>query len=65
MNPALLRALATLIAGLHVPVSLGMPLGQAGESYRQVRDLIGDFGWSSADEIEARLRETLGQEAQS
>ena len=59
----LLRALAELVAGLHVPVSMGLPLGTARQAYSDVRDLLRDFGYSSADEIEARLRAALNARA--
>ena len=55
----LISALADLIAGLHVPVSLGMPLGTATKAYSKARDQLNDFGWSSADDIEAKLRKVL------
>lgn len=57
----LLTALATLINGLAVPVSIGVPLGRARDAYTEVRDLINDFGYSSVPAIEARLREVLDQ----
>lgn len=56
MNEKLVEAIARLVAGLHVPVSLGMPLGAARQAYNDVRNEINDFGWSSAEEIEQQLR---------
>lgn len=61
MNEELISALARLIAGLHVPISLGLPLGTATEAYSEVRSLINDFGWSYPDEIANRLRNHLGE----
>lgn len=58
----LIRALARLVEGLHVPVSMSMPLGTAQQAYVDVRDTINDFGWSTAEEIEERLRAVLKEE---
>jgi hypothetical protein len=59
----LIANLAVLISGLHVPVSLGLPLGDALTAYTAIRERIGDFGWTTAGEIEARLRLALGYKA--
>lgn len=56
----LIIAIARLVNGLGVPVSLGMPLGTAREAYVDTRHLIHDFGWSSVEEIETKLRAVLG-----
>lgn len=55
---AVIDALGGLIAHLHVPRSLGSVM--VPPEYDKVRDLIGDFGWSSPEEIAARLRAALG-----
>lgn len=61
-TPDSIRDIAELIAGLGVPVSLGMGrdglLGKAFEPWKRLYDRFGG-GWSSADEIESRLRERL------
>lgn len=59
---ALVKAMATLVAGMHVPISLGMPLGVAKKGYLDVRGVLNDFGWSSAEEIEERITRILEQD---
>jgi hypothetical protein len=50
--------LAKLLAGLQVPLSIGVPLGAADEPYRE---LLGDsgFGWRNADDFENWLTEVF------
>ena len=61
---AMVRDIAELIAGLAVPVSLGMGrdglLGVAYEPWQRLYNSVGG-GWSSADEIEQRLRDRIYQ----
>lgn len=59
---ALVEALGGLIAGLHVPRSLGSVM--VPKEYDVVRDLIRDSGWSSAEEVAAKLRAALIDEAE-
>lgn len=54
---AVIDALGGLIAGLHVPRSMGSVMVPT--EYDIVRRLINDFGWSSSDEIAAKLRVAL------
>lgn len=54
----LIDTLGGLIANLHVLRSLGSPM--VPPQYDEVRDLIGDFGWSSGAEVAAKLRTALG-----
>lgn len=61
----LITALAKLVNGLAVPISMSMPLGQAGTAYNEVRNLINDFGWTSTAEIEASLRAILDEKEKS
>ena len=65
MDPkdAFIHSVARLIEGLHVPVSLAMPLGKARDAYVDVRDVINDFGWSNANEIEEKIRKLLDTES--
>jgi hypothetical protein len=56
---ALLTALGGLIAGLHVPRSMGSVM--VPPQYDEVRGLINDWGWSSAEEITARLAAALAE----
>ncbi len=55
----LTRALAEVIAGLQVPVSLGMNLGAAREPWGKLFDELHGFGWTTADELEAALNDKL------
>lgn len=57
----LIKGMARLIAGLGVPISLSLPLGTARQAYIDVRETINDFGWSSAEEIETRIRRILDE----
>jgi len=52
-----IKALAGLIAHLHVPRSMGSIM--VPKEYDEVRGLIGDFGWSDTEEIERKLRHVL------
>jgi hypothetical protein len=54
----LIEKLGALIAHLHVPRSLGSVM--VPKEYDEVRELIGDWGWSTDKEIAAKLREALG-----
>lgn len=53
----LLLALGGLVAHLHMPRSLGSVM--VPREYDTVRDLIRDFGWSTPEEVAARLRAQL------
>jgi hypothetical protein len=59
----IISEMAKLIAGLQVPISLGMGrdgiLGTAAEPWHRLFEKVGG-GWCTADEIEKRLRERLG-----
>lgn len=52
-----LKALGALVSGLHVPRSLGSI--EVPSAYDDVRDLIGDFGWSRPEEVTTLLRRVL------
>jgi len=59
---AVIADIAKLIGGLAVPVSLGMGRdGLLGTAYEPWQRLYNRFGtaWSSAEEIEQRMREIL------
>jgi len=55
-----IRGLAELMAGLAVPISLGMPLGMAREAWSDVHGHLFGLGWADAGKYEAALREALG-----
>lgn len=58
----LIRAIAELIAGLQVPVSMpggGQVLGAAYKPWLALFDEVQGFGWTNADEVEAALIERL------
>jgi hypothetical protein len=56
----LLRLMGGLIAMLHVPRSLGSVM--VPKEYDELRELIGDWGWSTAEEITERLRVILDED---
>ena len=51
-----IRGLAELMAGLAVPISLGM----AREAWSDVHGHLFGLGWADAGKYEAALREALG-----
>lgn len=55
----LINAIARLISGLHVPVSMAMPLGHALQAYSDARDTLRDFGYSTPEDLEPRIRAIL------
>jgi len=59
---AIIHNIAALIAGLQVPISLGMGrdgvLGTAAEPWHELFNVVGG-GWCTTEEIESRLRERL------
>jgi hypothetical protein len=57
-----IRGLAELLAGLAVPVSLGMPLGTARDAWGSVHGQLAGLGWYDADKYEAALREALAEQ---
>jgi hypothetical protein len=56
----LVRAVAELIAGLAVPVSMEMPLGRAGVAWTALHSDLAVFGWATAEEYETAIRGKLG-----
>lgn len=54
MTPKFKRLVAKIIEGTAVPRSMGM-LGTAQEPWDELRNYLGLFGYSSADEIEAAI----------
>ena len=56
------RLMAEVLAGLQMPISLGMQLGTAREPWGKLKDLAG-FGWHDADEFETVLNEALTEKA--
>jgi hypothetical protein len=59
----LISAMAELMAGLAVPVSLGLPLGRAGVAWTELHGGLIGFGWSQPEDYEAKIREVLGASA--
>ena len=55
----MIQAMAALIAGLAVPVSMKMPLGTADQAWTTLhRGLVG-FGWAVAADYEREIRKVL------
>lgn len=52
-------AIAELMAGLQVPISMGMPLGAALEPWRRLNDEAVSFGWADANMYRVKLAEML------
>lgn len=59
----LIKNLATLLAGLAVPVSMEMPLGKAGPAWTAVHQQLITFGWAKDEQYENALRSALGMKA--
>lgn len=56
MNPRLDPSdLAELLAGLQVPLSIGVPLGTAKEPLLRIRKSLQLWGWPNAKEIADQL----------
>lgn len=54
----LIDDMASVMAGLQVPLSLGMHFGTADEPYRRILNETG-FGWRDADDFRTALTEIL------
>lgn len=58
----LIAALAKLLTGLNVPVSLGLPLGVAREAFDTIHaDRSFPFGWADAEQVESWLNDRLSE----
>ncbi len=55
----ILGHMAGVIAGLQVPVSIGMALGDTPSEWRALWAALGLFGWHDKESIKAKLREAL------
>lgn len=55
----ILAALGAVLAGLQVPVSMGMPLGAATEPWTRLHRELTGVGWSDAESYTAALTERL------
>lgn len=55
----LIKAMSELIAGLAVPISMQMPLGRAADAWTELHSGLRGFGWASAEDYEAAIREVL------
>ncbi len=53
-----IATVAKLVAGLQVPVSMGMPLGQAREPWGQLHNLLRS-GWHEPEEYEIAFAKVL------
>ncbi len=57
----LVDQLAALVAGMQVPMSLGVPLGSAREPLVSILHKVnGGFGWVDRDQVRAYLDGALG-----
>lgn len=54
-----ITAVAEVLAGLQVPVSMGIPLGAALEPWRTLHEEAKAFGWATADDYAEMLQATL------
>lgn len=57
-----LRDVATLLAGLQVPVSLSMPLGTARMAWTSLHARLKAFGWANPEEYHTALRRLFTKE---
>lgn len=55
----IIEAVAELVVGLQVPVSMAMPLGTATEPWRKLKDELAGFGWTSKEIVADALRKKL------
>jgi hypothetical protein len=55
----MIKDMAKLLAGLQVPVSMGMPLGAAKDPWVRLHRGLHAFGWAGAEDYEAEIREVL------
>ena len=55
----MIQAMAALIAGLAVPVSMEMPLGAAGPAWTTLHRGLAGFGWVTAADYEREIRKVL------
>jgi len=53
----LIHELAKVYAGLQVPVSLGMPIGESDAAWRKISDEVTPFGWLDLETVEKSFRE--------
>lgn len=51
----ILDAVAALVIGLGVPVSMQMPLGAALEPWRTLHSILVGFGYGNVDEVRVKL----------
>lgn len=56
---SVLGDLGAIIAGLQVPMSIGLPLGTAIDPYHRLRARIGLFGYLTAEECTEALTKAL------
>ena len=52
--------MSRLLAGLALPVSIGVPTGAVKAPWGALHDGLIGFGWATAEQYEARLRDVLG-----
>lgn len=55
----LIEALAKVLGGLQVPMSMGPVLGAADKPYREIYADLGGFGWRDDEAFHAYLRTKL------
>ena len=55
----IIAEMAKLLAGLQVPVSMGMPLGAALEPWQRLYRNFNSFGWTDAEVLETELKKAL------
>ncbi|HEY1700832.1 MAG TPA: hypothetical protein VGG75_14065 [Trebonia sp.] len=55
----MIAAMAELIAGLQVPMSMSMPLGAAKDPWTRLHRGLHGFGWATAEDYEHAIRAVL------
>jgi hypothetical protein len=55
----ILAAIGAVLAGLQVPISVGMPLGAATDPWRKLHEQLVDFGWADSDQYTEALKREL------
>lgn len=57
---AMIKAMARMLAGLQVPISMDMPLGTAMPAWTELHRGLHGFGWAKSEDYEAEIRSVLG-----
>ena len=57
----MIKALGELMAGLAVPISLGVPLGKAKAAWTELHSGLRGFGWATAEDYSQAMEKVITQ----